>query len=254
MSWGQTIPIHGLESGGLKTQGTLPWVEQEATEERLLSCLHLLTSLSLNHCHRTQTQQSKSKTRLCILPAAEEASGCQGLTLEPSTLLELRGSSFQSFMGTRPNNQDFEPSAPFMISEKKGKILEFGSCWSRASGLCSCLRSSDFLLCSSPAWVSLPTTARTSTCTHSSTYTYSVFSKKTCWLVDRVRRLICRLLHCSTHWTHYNTCLIIICLLYYFVFTVSQYRVKATEDKYSACRGMHASTPDLDTLKGPGRG
>lgn len=40
-------------------------------------------------------------------------------------------------------------------------------------------------------------------------------------------------------------------VLYLFVITVSQYRVKATEDKYFTCRGMRYPTSDLDTLKVP---
>lgn len=78
---GKTIPTHGLERGGLKTQDSLPQVVQEVLEEGLQTA-SIWSQVRLHHCHRTHPQLSKSRTRLYILPPVEEAPCCQGLILE----------------------------------------------------------------------------------------------------------------------------------------------------------------------------
>lgn len=124
---GITIPTRGLEGGGLKTQGSLSQVGQEVqTGFKRPPSDHKPISITVVGLIPNRLSQ-KQDCAFWLLRRKWPVARVSHLSF--ATPLELRDSSFQSLMGTRPNNQDFEPSAPFMISNKKGKILELGSCW-----------------------------------------------------------------------------------------------------------------------------
>lgn len=124
---GITIPTHGLEGGGLKTQGSLSQVVQEVqTGFKRPPSDHKPISITVVGLIPNCLSQ-KQDCAFWLLRRKQPVARVSHLSF--AAALELRDSSFQSLMGTRPNNQDLEPSAPFMISKKKGEVLEFGSCW-----------------------------------------------------------------------------------------------------------------------------